>query len=378
MGIGAGLMYFFDPDRGRRRRALVRDHFFGAVNDFNDFIDVTRRDFEHRVQGQIAEIGSMFAGDGADDRVLAERVRARMGRLVSHPKAIEVEAHDGRVTLHGPVLAHEVPGLLAAVHSVRGVRATENQLEVHEQPDVSALQGEGHVPGDRYDVMQANWAPSTRFVAGTIGSALMANCVARRTPGAVLLGTAGFGLFMRALENRPLKQQLGLGRDLRQGIMIQKTLEIAAPVERVFEFVRDFQNLARFMPAMKEVRSVGDNRVRWTLRAPTGGKLIEVDELITEMVPNKVISWETEAGSPVAETGTVRFQSLDPNRSRVDIHMRYQPPAGTLGHVVASLFGMDPKTQLEEALIRMKTYLETGHLPHAVAQAAEAGSAPGA
>jgi uncharacterized membrane protein len=43
--------------------------------------------------------------------------------------------------------------------------------------------------------------------------------------------------------------------------------------------------------------------------------------------------------------------------------MSYSPPAGVLGHVVAKLFGADPKTELDEDLLRMKTFLETGKAP---------------
>jgi uncharacterized membrane protein len=43
--------------------------------------------------------------------------------------------------------------------------------------------------------------------------------------------------------------------------------------------------------------------------------------------------------------------------------MSYNPPARVLGHVVARLFGADPKTELDEDLMRMKTFLETGVPP---------------
>ena len=35
-----------------------------------------------------------------------------------------------------------------------------------------------------------------------------------------------------------------------------------------------------------------------------------------------------------------------------------------IGHAVASLFGADPKTEMNEDLNRMKTMIETGHAPH--------------
>ncbi|MGH8626155.1 MAG: hypothetical protein ACREYC_13115 [Gammaproteobacteria bacterium] len=48
--------------------------------------------------------------------------------------------------------------------------------------------------------------------------------------------------------------------------------------------------------------------------------------------------------------------------------MSYNPPAGALGHVVAKIFGADPKTVLDEDLLRMKTFLETGKAAHDAAQ----------
>jgi uncharacterized membrane protein len=44
--------------------------------------------------------------------------------------------------------------------------------------------------------------------------------------------------------------------------------------------------------------------------------------------------------------------------------MTYNPPGGAFGHVIAKLFGADPKTELDEDLMRLKSFLETGIEPH--------------
>jgi osmotically-inducible protein OsmY len=92
----------------------------------------------------IAELrGTLRSGrEEVTDEVLGNRVRSQIGRHVSHPRAIEVAAHDGVVTLRGPILANEVDELLTAVLTVRGVRDVDDQLDVHKTAKgISALQG---------------------------------------------------------------------------------------------------------------------------------------------------------------------------------------------------------------------------------------------
>ena len=48
--------------------------------------------------------------------------------------------------------------------------------------------------------------------------------------------------------------------------------------------------------------------------------------------------------------------------------MSYNPPAGAIGHLVAMLFGADPKKEMDEDLMRMKSFIETGQAPHDAAQ----------
>jgi hypothetical protein len=112
-GLGAGLMYVLDAQLGTRRRALIRDKIVRITHKAGDAIDTTARDLSHRTKGVVATAGSRLRSDHPSDEVLVERVRAKLGRLVSHPKSIEVSAHEGRVTLRGPILSREVSRLLS-------------------------------------------------------------------------------------------------------------------------------------------------------------------------------------------------------------------------------------------------------------------------
>src|SRR5512138_2725488 len=91
-GVGAGLMYLFDPDRGKRRRALLRDKAEHATRIAADAARKTRRDVRNHLLGAVAEFESLLRSEEATDRVLEQRVRSKMGRVVSHPHAIKVKA----------------------------------------------------------------------------------------------------------------------------------------------------------------------------------------------------------------------------------------------------------------------------------------------
>src|SRR5947208_389603 len=98
IGLGAGLMYFLDPRLGRRRRALLGDKITRAFHEAGDALCVAGRDLGHRAQGLAAETRSLVAGGDVTDTQLAQRVRSKIGRYVSHPGSIEVAVNNGRVT----------------------------------------------------------------------------------------------------------------------------------------------------------------------------------------------------------------------------------------------------------------------------------------
>ena len=155
IGFGAGLMYLLDPHGGRRRRALVRDQVAHVL--------YLAGDLSQRVQGFVAELSSRLSSQPVPDAVLVARVRSKIGHVTPHPSSIEVTVDHGHVTLRGPILAHEVDDLLAAVSAVRGVTAVGNQLEVHEQAgEVPGLQGEAAQPGERFEVLQTKWSPAAQ------------------------------------------------------------------------------------------------------------------------------------------------------------------------------------------------------------------------
>lgn len=363
-GVGAGLMYFYDPQSGRRRRALTRDKVIHLTRRIDDAIDVTSRDFTNRAAGVWAGMRTCLAREDVSDEVLAERVRSKLGGLISHPRALEVDAEQGHVTLSGPVLRDEANRLVKGVSAVRGVRDVSGSLALHDEPgEVSALQGRPirKLSGQQWDFMQRHWSPTTRLLIGAAGGA-MATCGAgRRDAFGGAIGFAGMSILMRALTNIELKRLLGVGAG-RRAIDIRKTISIDAPVERVFALWANYRSFPRFMSHVRQVQDLGNGRSHWVVTGPAG-TTVEWDAVITSHIPHEVLAWQTEPNSIIQHTGRVRFRSRPDGGTTVNIHLSYNPAVGGLGHVVASLFGADPKRQMDDDLLRMKAFIETGKAP---------------
>ena len=167
MALGAAAMLMLDPDRGARRRALVREKMVRGTRRTGEALDAAARDVANRTRGVVASTrGRVWSEDVEDDRLL-ERVRAKLGRVCSHPHAVDVDVMDGAVTLRGPILADEVNDVLTVIASVRGVHSVHNGLDAHDSPEgIPALQGEGRVAGSSFDLLQPNWAPGTQAIVG--------------------------------------------------------------------------------------------------------------------------------------------------------------------------------------------------------------------
>jgi uncharacterized membrane protein len=92
---------------------------------------------------------------------------------------------------------------------------------------------------------------------------------------------------------------------------------------------------------------------------------------VTRLVPNEVLAWRSLPGSAVPNAGTIHFSPAENGGTRVDVQLSYDPPGGALGLVAAKLFGADAKSQMDEDLLRMKTFLETGQVPRDAASPPE-------
>jgi hypothetical protein len=205
IGFGAGLMYILDPAMGRRRRALVRDKTIHVWKKTSDAVGSTARDVSNRAVGLSQKLRSSCAREESpSDDVLVERVRSRIGHVVSHPRAIDVTASGGKITLRGPVFEAEVDRLLYSVLGVPGVDSVEKLLEVHETAEnVPALQG-GIEPGGRpFELLQRIWSPSTTALMAASGGALAFYGWNRRDRLGVTCRKLGLGMLSRGwMESR--------------------------------------------------------------------------------------------------------------------------------------------------------------------------------
>jgi uncharacterized membrane protein len=350
--IGAGLMYFMDPQNGTRRKAMLRDQVDKLRNQGDEALDTAVNDLRNRARGVLAEGMALVSNESMPDYVLEERIRARMGLLGRKGRAVQVAVRGGQAELTGDVLAGDVDALLKSVGAVRGVKGVDNRLTTHERAEgIPQLQG-----GESNDG-EGQWSPAARLLATGGAGYLLLYSIFRGG----LIGTAarlgGLYVATRALTNRGVRELVGQGAGSGM-IRVQKSIHIDAPVEEVYGLWSNFENFAQFMSNIEAIHNTGENRSHWVVKGPAGSR-VEFDATTTQMEPNERIAWETTPDSMVQHSGQVRFREMN-GGTHVHINMAYTPPAGVAGHAVAAFFGKDPKAEMDADLARMKTLLEKG------------------
>ena len=148
-------------------------------------------------------------------------------------------------------------------------------------------------------------------------------------------------------------------------LRIRKSVTVNRPVEEVYAFWRNFENLPRFMKHLDSVRNTGEGRSHWTARTPADLTAVEWDVEIVEDRANELIAWRTLGISEITGTGRVEFNVAPAGRgTEVHAEVQYSPPAGPVGAKVARFIRDVPGVKLENELYLLKQILETGEVVH--------------
>jgi osmotically-inducible protein OsmY len=140
-GIGAALMYFFDPEQGNRRRKMTVDRTAGLFRKGVRKGERAGRTVTAEAYGVTQKVKHLREEEkDLDDVTLARKVETEIFRDADSPKGqVNVNAVDGVVYLRGEV---ETPDMIEelekATRKVSGVKGVENLLHTPGTPAPTA------------------------------------------------------------------------------------------------------------------------------------------------------------------------------------------------------------------------------------------------
>lgn len=229
-------------------------------------------------------------------------------------------------------------------------------------------------PGDRREALVRsgrNISHAEKWISLAAGAGLTIYGISRARRGGWLLAAIGGMLLERGATGHCRMYEAfnintaGTGDDTRRalrgssGVHVDERVTINRPVEELYRFWRNLENLPKFMQHLESVERLTDTLSRWRAKGPAGTVVEWSAEIINE-VPNQVIGWRSIEGSDVASAGSVNFDTVGASQTRVRVKLQYSPPGGKAGAAVAKLFGRDAATEIREDLQRFKQLVETG------------------
>jgi uncharacterized membrane protein len=215
-----------------------------------------------------------------------------------------------------------------------------------------------------------NVSDGERFGSMAAGALLLLTGLPRGGLRGIVSILAGGGLLYRGITGHcHLYEALGVDTAERspatavpahQGVKVEQTIAIQRSPAELYAFWRNLQNLPRVMRHLSSIEPLEGQRSRWVARGPMGSSVQWDAEIINER-ENELIAWRSLPGGDVETAGSVHFRPLNGDRgTAVAVSMKYNPPAGKVGHWLASLLGSSLQQELDEDLRAFKSLMETG------------------
>jgi uncharacterized membrane protein len=102
---------------------------------------------------------------------------------------------------------------------------------------------------------------------------------------------------------------------------VEKSVEVRAPLRKVYNQWTQFESFPQFMEGVTAVRQMDDTHLHWT--AEIGGTKREWVAEVTEQHPDERVAWCSTDGSTNA--GVVTFHRLDDETTKVMLQLDFEP-----------------------------------------------------
>jgi uncharacterized membrane protein len=145
----------------------------------------------------------------------------------------------------------------------------------------------------------------------------------------------------------------------RRDDTIETSVTILRPVDKVFEFYRNFKNLPRFLGDVMAIDETGPSTSRWTIQGPLGIR-VHWTIRVTEERTNELIRYETV--SPGLKTYWEIHFAPGSVAGETSVREVMRAPLGRLGRAALAVIGKFPAEETASNLHRLKELLETGRV----------------
>ena len=148
--------------------------------------------------------------------------------------------------------------------------------------------------------------------------------------------SAGYMIYRGIKGNCPVYAVLGKPKVANpvKNLNIRVSMLINKPVREVYNYWRDFENLPAFIGHLESVRNISKSLSTWSAIIPGYlGKVVWEAQIVKEE-PNRLIAWQSLAGSSIQNAGKVTFEQAGKRATELSVYITYHAPMGIAGNIL--------------------------------------------
>lgn len=142
-------------------------------------------------------------------------------------------------------------------------------------------------------------------------------------------------------------------------IPFERQLIIDRSPEEVYRFLRDLENLAVFLPGVRDVKLLDGDKSRWQLRLAEGF-FVQWTAQIIEDQPGRLVVWKVCQASDLYHEGWITFEPLRAsNSTRVTLKVYLLAPGGKFGARLVEWLQQLPIRYFTRDIQRLRNIIES-------------------